>query len=100
MPKPIERKTRLEEILQDISLYLYLWRNPNSTLKQIEEELDIKYTTIRGLVERRVKHGFIIKKSVRPIIMGEKKFTFSLSKITVDFLKKIYTMLKDQNFQF
>ncbi len=42
----------------------------------------------------------IIKKSVRPIIMGEKKFTFSLSKITVDFLKKIYTMLKDQNFQF
>lgn len=99
--KPIvEQKSILEGIWQDISIYLYLWKNPNSTLKKIGQALDLKYGTIHRLVKVRVKQGFILKTHVRPIVMGEEKLTFSLADMTVEFLKKMQKVFNSKDIQF
>ena len=88
-PKPIERKSMLEDIWQDIELYLYLSENPNSTSKQIGKALNFNYQTLNSRLKVRIKHGFVVKTRITPIVMGEEKLTFSLSDTTIAFLKKL-----------
>lgn len=97
---PIEKKSILEGIWQDISIYVYLWQNPNSTFKEIGQALDLKYTTINRLVNVRVEQGSIVRTRVRPIVMGEDKLTFSLSDTTIEFLKKLYKKFCSEDLQF
>ena len=98
--KSPQKKSILEGTWQDISIYLYLWRNPDSTFDEIGQALGLKYSTINGLVNRRVKQGFIVRTRVRPIVMGEDKFTFSLSDITIAFLKKLQKEFSSEKVQF
>ena len=95
--KSIKRKSMLEEIWQDIALYLYLSENPNSTSKQIGKVLNLNYQTLNSRLKVRVKHGFILKTRIMPIVMGEEKLTFSLSDTTITFLKKLRKEVCNKN---
>jgi DNA-binding MarR family transcriptional regulator len=96
----IKQKSILEEIWQDIELYIYLWKNSASTLHEIGEALGYKYPTIHRLVDVRVKQGIIEKTRVRPIVMGERKLTFSLAEITIAFLEKLRKEINIEGLKF
>lgn len=94
--KPTKRKTLLESIWQDITLFLYVLNHPNSHMIKMSEDLDLKYPTLHRTLGVRVKQGIIIKTPIRPIVMGEDKFTFTLSKTTIEFLKELSQKINDE----
>lgn len=98
--KSPQKKSILEGTWQDISIYLYLWRNPDSTFDEIGQALGLKYVNIHGLVNRRVEQGLLVKTRVKPIVMGEDKFTFSLSDTTQEFLRKLHKEFSSKDLQF
>lgn len=94
--KPPKKKPILESIWDDITLFLYLSNHPNSFMREISEDLNRKYPALQKALGVRVKQGLVVKTLVRPIVMGEKKLTFTLSKKTIEFLKNLRQKINDE----
>ncbi len=94
--KPPKNKPILESIWDDITLFLYLSNHPNSFMNKMSEDLGLNYSTLQRTLGVRVKQGAIIKTHIRPIVMGEDKLTFSLSKTTIEFLKNLRLKINDE----
>ena len=94
--KPPKKKPIIESIWDDMTLFLYLSNHPNSFMNKISEDLGLKYPNLQRTLAVRVKQGAIIKTHVRPIVMGEDKLTFALSKKTIEFLKNLRQKINDE----
>ncbi len=94
--KPPKKKPIIESIWDDITLFLYLSNHPNSFMNKISKDLNRKYPALQKALGVRVKQGLLIKTLVRPIIMGEDKVTFTLSKKTIEFLKNLRQKINDE----
>lgn len=94
--KPPKKKSIIESIWQDITLFLYVLNHPNSFMNKMSEDLGLKYPTLQRILKVRVKQGIVIKTPVRPIVMGEDKLTFALSKTTIEFLKNLRQKINDE----
>ena len=93
---PPKNKPILESIRDDITLFLYLSNHPNSFMNKISEDLGLNYPNLQRALGVRVKQGAITKTHVRPIVMGEDKLTFALSKTTTEFLKDLRQKINDE----
>jgi len=93
---PPKKKPILERIWDDITLFLYLSNHPNSFMNKMSEDLGLNYPNLQRALGVRVKQGIVIKTLVRPIVMGEDKIMFSLSKKTIAFLKDLRQKINDE----